>query len=124
MLFGFLDSIIDWLTEADKELFLEQEGDTLILIAAVVLIALPVLSLLLSPVSQSMMLTKQILTPEINSILQLIPFEQVETGLVQPQGLWEGWLSGGQVGQLIVDDFEHTLSMHHAVMAGVNSLNR
>ena len=51
MLFGFLGSIIDWLTEADKEHFLEQEGDTLILIAAVVLIALPVLSLMLSLVS-------------------------------------------------------------------------
>ena len=51
MLFGFLGNIIDWLTEADKEHFLEQEGDTLILIAAVVLIALPVLSLMLSLVS-------------------------------------------------------------------------
>ena len=51
MLFGFLGSIIDWLTEADKELFLEQEGGTLILIAVVVLIALPILGFLLSLVS-------------------------------------------------------------------------
>ncbi len=48
MLFGFLGSIIDWLTTADKEQFLEQEGDTLILIAGVVLIVLPLLSVLLS----------------------------------------------------------------------------
>ena len=51
MLFGFLGSIIDWLTTADKEHFLEQEADTLILIAAVVLIVLPLLSFLLSLIS-------------------------------------------------------------------------
>jgi len=51
MLFGFLGNIIDWLSEVDKDRFLELEGDKLILIAAVVLIALPLLSLLLSLVS-------------------------------------------------------------------------
>jgi ATP-binding cassette subfamily B multidrug efflux pump len=51
MLFGFLGSIIDWLTTADKEHFLEQEGETLIVIAAVVLIVLPLLSFLLSLIS-------------------------------------------------------------------------
>ena len=29
VLFGFLGNLIDWLTETDKEHFLEQEGDTL-----------------------------------------------------------------------------------------------
>jgi len=35
MLFGFLAEIIDWLTNVDKENFLEQEGDTLMVIGAV-----------------------------------------------------------------------------------------
>ena len=51
MLFGFLGNIIDWLSQADKARFLEQEGERLILIGAVVLVALPLLSLLLSLVS-------------------------------------------------------------------------
>ncbi len=45
-LFGFLGNIIDWLADADRATFLEREGDTLLLIGAVVLIALPLLSLL------------------------------------------------------------------------------
>ncbi len=51
MLFGFLGNIIDWLSEVDKERFLELEGDKLIVIGAVVLIAIPLLSFLLSLVS-------------------------------------------------------------------------
>jgi ATP-binding cassette subfamily B multidrug efflux pump len=51
MLFGFLGNIIDWLGEIDKDRFLELEGDKLILISGVVLIALPLLSFLLSLVS-------------------------------------------------------------------------
>ncbi len=46
MLFGFMGSLVDWLAEADRETFLEQERDTLILIGAVVLIALPLINLL------------------------------------------------------------------------------
>jgi ATP-binding cassette subfamily B multidrug efflux pump len=45
-LFGFLGNIVDWLATADRETFLEQEGDTLLWIAAIVLIALPLLSVL------------------------------------------------------------------------------
>jgi ATP-binding cassette subfamily B multidrug efflux pump len=51
MLFGFLGNIIDWLSQADRQSFLEQEGDTLILIGFVVLICMPLLGLLLSLVS-------------------------------------------------------------------------
>jgi ATP-binding cassette subfamily B multidrug efflux pump len=51
MLFGFLGSIIDWLTSIEKEQFLEQEGDNLILIGVAVLVVLPTLALLLSLVS-------------------------------------------------------------------------
>ncbi len=51
MLFGFLAEIVDWLTNVDKENFLEQEGDTLMVIGAVVLLAIPMLSLLLAMVS-------------------------------------------------------------------------
>ncbi len=46
LLYGFLGKIIDWLAQADKAAFLEREGDTLIFIAAVVLLALPLLTLL------------------------------------------------------------------------------
>jgi ATP-binding cassette subfamily B multidrug efflux pump len=48
LLFGFLGNIIDWLTEVDKKTFLQEQGQTLFFIGAVVLIALPVFSLLLS----------------------------------------------------------------------------
>ncbi len=48
VLFSFLGNLIDWLTDADKATFLKQEGHKLIMIAAVVLLALPILSLLLS----------------------------------------------------------------------------
>ncbi|MCP4388248.1 MAG: ABC transporter ATP-binding protein, partial [Gammaproteobacteria bacterium] len=51
MLFGFLAEIVDWLTNVDKASFLEQEGDTLMVIGAVVLLAIPMLSLLLAMVS-------------------------------------------------------------------------
>jgi len=51
MLFSFLGDIVDWLTNADKATFLEREGDTLLLIGAVVLLALPLMSLLLALVS-------------------------------------------------------------------------
>ncbi|MCP4471200.1 MAG: ABC transporter ATP-binding protein [Gammaproteobacteria bacterium] len=51
MLFGFLGNIIDWLTAVDKAHFLEQEGDTLVMIALMVLVAMPLLGLLLSFVS-------------------------------------------------------------------------
>ncbi len=46
MLFAFLGNIVDWFAEVDKSTFLEREGDTLILIGAVVLLALPLMSLL------------------------------------------------------------------------------
>jgi len=48
LLFGFLGNIIDWLTQIDKETFLQEQGQTLFLIGVVVLIALPLFSLLLS----------------------------------------------------------------------------
>ncbi|TDJ28904.1 MAG: ABC transporter ATP-binding protein, partial [Gammaproteobacteria bacterium] len=51
MLYGFLGKIVDWLVEADKAAFLEREGDTLILFAVVVLLALPLLTLLLKLVT-------------------------------------------------------------------------
>ncbi|MCP3689831.1 MAG: ABC transporter ATP-binding protein [Gammaproteobacteria bacterium] len=51
MLFSFLGNIIDWLAEADKATFLEQEGNMLIIIAVVILIALPGTTLLLALVS-------------------------------------------------------------------------
>ncbi|MCP4188395.1 MAG: ABC transporter ATP-binding protein [Gammaproteobacteria bacterium] len=44
-LFGFLGEIVDWLVEADKETFLEEELETLIFIGFVILFVLPVLSL-------------------------------------------------------------------------------
>jgi ATP-binding cassette subfamily B multidrug efflux pump len=51
ILYGFFGQIIDWLTQADKAAFLERESDTLILISAVVLLALPFLTLLLNLVT-------------------------------------------------------------------------
>jgi ATP-binding cassette subfamily B multidrug efflux pump len=51
LLFGFLGNIIDWLTEVDKKTFLQEQGQTLFFIGAVVLIALPLFSLLLSLVN-------------------------------------------------------------------------
>lgn len=51
LLFGFLGNIIDWLSEVDKENFLEEQGETLFYIGAVVLIALPLFSLLLALVN-------------------------------------------------------------------------
>ncbi|MDH3621867.1 MAG: ABC transporter ATP-binding protein/permease [Gammaproteobacteria bacterium] len=46
LLFGFLGEVIDWLSSADKATFLERERNKLILIAAVVLLALPLFALL------------------------------------------------------------------------------
>jgi len=46
MLFGFMGNIVDWLTGAERESFFANEGSKLLLMAAVVLLALPVLSLL------------------------------------------------------------------------------
>ena len=45
-LFGFLGSVIDWLSGADKEAFLAEEGATLLWMSIFVLIVLPVLGLL------------------------------------------------------------------------------
>ncbi len=51
LVFGVLGNIIDWLTEVDKETFLQEQEQTLFFIGAVVLVALPVFSLLLSLVN-------------------------------------------------------------------------
>ncbi len=51
MLFAFLGNIIDWLATTDKATFLERESDTLVLIGAVVLFALPLLTLIWTLVS-------------------------------------------------------------------------
>ncbi len=48
--YGFLGNIIDWLSAADRETFLEEEGDTLLLIGAVVLLALPLVAFFCSVV--------------------------------------------------------------------------
>lgn len=56
ILFSFLGNIIDWLAEADKATFLEQEGDTLIFIGIVILFVLPTMTLLLSLVSHQTIL--------------------------------------------------------------------
>ncbi len=45
-LFGFLGSLVDWLGDADRNTFLEKEGDKLIGISAVVLLALPLVAAL------------------------------------------------------------------------------
>lgn len=47
-LFGFLGSIIDWLANADRETFLESEGDTLLLMGLVLLVGLPLILVALS----------------------------------------------------------------------------
>ncbi len=57
LLFGFLGSIVDWLATADRETFIEREGDTLVVISLVVLFVMPALSLLAS------LLTHQTLMP-------------------------------------------------------------
>ncbi|MDJ0877516.1 MAG: ABC transporter ATP-binding protein [Halieaceae bacterium] len=44
-LFGFLGNIVDWLATADRDTFLEEEGETLLWISLLVLVALPLLSL-------------------------------------------------------------------------------
>lgn len=51
VLFAFLGNVVDWLAEADKATFLEREGEKLILIGAVVLLALPLVGVLLSLVT-------------------------------------------------------------------------
>ncbi|MGA1342276.1 MAG: ABC transporter ATP-binding protein [Hyphomonas sp.] len=45
-LFGFLGGIVDWLSTADREGFLEREGGRLALMGAVLLVGIPVLVLL------------------------------------------------------------------------------
>jgi ATP-binding cassette subfamily B multidrug efflux pump len=56
LLFGFLGNVIDWLSNADKAMFLQRERNTLIVIGAVVLFALPLLSLLAGLVSHQTIL--------------------------------------------------------------------
>jgi len=46
MLFGFMGSVVDWLSSANRETFLRDEGETLFWMAFVILIALPVFMLL------------------------------------------------------------------------------
>jgi ATP-binding cassette subfamily B multidrug efflux pump len=55
-LYGFLGSIVDWLATADRETFLQEEGDTLWMIAGVVLILLPLLGFLASTVTHQTLL--------------------------------------------------------------------
>jgi ATP-binding cassette subfamily B multidrug efflux pump len=45
-LFGFLGGIVDWLSSADREGFLQREGTRLALMAGVVLVALPLATLI------------------------------------------------------------------------------
>ncbi|MEE4191786.1 MAG: ABC transporter ATP-binding protein [Halieaceae bacterium] len=55
-LFGFLGNIVDWLSTADRETFLQEEGDTLLWVSLLVLVALPALNLAASLVMhQSLM---------------------------------------------------------------------
>ncbi len=56
MVFGFMGNIVDWLTGADRESFFVTQGGKLALMAAVVLLALPVLSLLNTLVIQQTLL--------------------------------------------------------------------
>ncbi|MEM9530573.1 MAG: ABC transporter ATP-binding protein [Pseudomonadota bacterium] len=56
LLFGFLGNVIDWLANADRETFLEDEKGRLMMIGAVVLIALPLLSLLAALVNHQTLL--------------------------------------------------------------------
>ncbi len=46
MLFGFMGNIVDWLTSSGRENFFANEGGKLALMAAVVLVVLPIISLL------------------------------------------------------------------------------
>ena len=48
LLFSFLGNIIDWLSTTNKDQFLENEGFTLIVLGGLVLLAIPLLSCLLS----------------------------------------------------------------------------
>lgn len=50
MLFGFMGNVVDWLSSADRATFLQQEKGTLLWMAFVILIALPVLTLFHSTV--------------------------------------------------------------------------
>ena len=45
-LFGFLGGIVDWLSSADRDGFLQREGTRLALMAGVVLVALPLATLI------------------------------------------------------------------------------
>ena len=56
LIFSFLGDVIDWLSEADKASFLEQEGERLIFIGLVVLLVLPLLTLLFSLLSHQTIL--------------------------------------------------------------------
>jgi ATP-binding cassette subfamily B multidrug efflux pump len=42
LLFGFLGNVVDWLSQIERDRFLEQEGGTLLLMALVILFILPV----------------------------------------------------------------------------------
>lgn len=46
LLFGFLGSLVDWLSETEREDFLDSEGPVLIAMATMVLVAIPVLSVM------------------------------------------------------------------------------
>ena len=46
LLFGFLGNIVDWLSQIERDRFLEQEGKTLLLMALVILFILPVFTAL------------------------------------------------------------------------------
>ncbi len=46
MLFSFMGNIVDWLAAVDRETFFETQGTTLLIMAGVVLFALPLLALL------------------------------------------------------------------------------
>ncbi len=48
MLFGFVGNVVDWLANADRETFLQNEGMTLFLMGAVMLVVLPLVHLLWS----------------------------------------------------------------------------
>jgi ATP-binding cassette subfamily B multidrug efflux pump len=56
MLFGFLGQIVDWLSSADKETFLETERSRLIVMSALVLIGLPLAVLIQSLVIHQVLL--------------------------------------------------------------------
>ncbi|MEL6751822.1 MAG: ABC transporter ATP-binding protein, partial [Pseudomonadota bacterium] len=47
-LFAFLGNVVGWLSEADRETFLADEGTTLIVMAVVVLVALPIIHIIWS----------------------------------------------------------------------------